>query len=671
MSVFLNRLKNKNQQATLNALEVEHLLNALEIPALLISSQNNTLLASNLTFSNLCGFTAQELSDLPIGFLFPELEEANPKYDHLERLENHVGMKTILKSRRNRKLDVIIKKTKLGKKSSLYLLKVFPEKQQAQHNSPGENQQEVLFSLIDVFQDKYNLSSALQTLLQTGCSFLHAEAIALYQTNHNRPYLTKLASYDKNQNLPAEISRADLITHMSSPEFSPPFSQPPTSIQKVALKHQSAFLVSVPLRDHSDITGVLLALGPKNTSVPSKEVTLNRTKYLTRIAQHLLDINHRTKSLEQNLTQKTSETFIESSVGKYIAEGIIYLRPDLTIQKINPAVELMFGYASQEIIDHSIDDIIIGSEHLDTALTEALAGIPTPKLDNLKLHHRNGSVFPAEIQVHPVINHQTRKPLSILIFIQDISEEEKIRLQAQQLEQRALVGQMNAIFAHEIRNPINNITSGIQLLTKTLTDHQEIQQILTGLEEDLDRLTHIFDTVLNFSKTHSYQKTEINLRKLISRILSKWYPRMKRLGITYQLNTSPGLPYAYGDYRALVQVFTNLITNAVQAMEETDNGMLSIKLQPTEKKNGQPAILINVFDTGPGIPPNVRDHIFEPFFTTKTDGTGLGLSISKQIIIEHGGNISVQHFPGGTSFDIILPALPPKEKSHGSHHLTR
>jgi len=249
----------------------------------------------------------------------------------------------------------------------------------------------------------------------------------------------------------------------------------------------------------------------------------------------------------------------------------------------------------------------------------------------------------------------------ILIFVQDISKEEKVRIQTQQLERRALVGQMNAIFAHEIRNPINNISSGIQLLDKILPEAFQQRDVLKGINDDCDRLTHIVDTVLTFSKSQSYHKNPIDLPALIGQILNRWVPRMKRTSVTHVLKVEPDLPHVLGDDRALGQVFNNLISNAVRAMEETDGGVLSVRLQSIRKTSGATGIQVDVLDTGPGIPLEVQDHIFEPFFTTKSDGTGLGLSITKQIITMHEGTIALVPLPEGTSFQIILPGANEEE----------
>jgi signal transduction histidine kinase len=110
----------------------------------------------------------------------------------------------------------------------------------------------------------------------------------------------------------------------------------------------------------------------------------------------------------------------------------------------------------------------------------------------------------------------------------------------------------------------------------------------------------------------------------------------------------------------LEQVFTNLISNAVEAMKDT-GGTLVIKIEPKTKATGKFVLQIDISDTGPGIPKENQERIFEPFFTTSPNGTGLGLSITKQIVTAHRGSIFLTSFPGGTAFHVQLPIAHPTE----------
>jgi signal transduction histidine kinase len=145
-----------------------------------------------------------------------------------------------------------------------------------------------------------------------------------------------------------------------------------------------------------------------------------------------------------------------------------------------------------------------------------------------------------------------------------------------------------------------------------------------------------------------------DLGQLIHRMVERLHPRMARVNVQYRLQVEPNCPPAEGNPRALEQVFTNLINNAVQAMSES-GGSLAVKVQPIKTPEGRSYIEVSIADTGPGIPKELQERIFQPFFTTNRNGTGLGLAISKRIITAHKGMIRLTSFPGGTVFHVNIP----------------
>jgi signal transduction histidine kinase len=178
--------------------------------------------------------------------------------------------------------------------------------------------------------------------------------------------------------------------------------------------------------------------------------------------------------------------------------------------------------------------------------------------------------------------------------------------------------------------------------------------LVNRMQNDCVRLTHLMDSVLSFSKPVEFNLANIDLGNLLSNLLERWGPRMRRLNIIANYEATTDKTLVVGDLRSLEQVFVNLVNNAVQAMEKT-GGSLSIKAHEITTSETQPMVEVTVSDSGPGIPDDIRDHIFEPFMTTNQNGTGLGLAISKRIIAAHKGNIFVESFTGGTIFHVLLP----------------
>jgi signal transduction histidine kinase len=237
-----------------------------------------------------------------------------------------------------------------------------------------------------------------------------------------------------------------------------------------------------------------------------------------------------------------------------------------------------------------------------------------------------------------------------------VSENEQIRLQTQQLEQRAILGEVNAIFAHEVRNPINNISTGLQLMESTLAQDDKNREVIARLQQDCSRLTHLMESVLAFSRPMEYTMEPVDLALLLQNLIERWRPRLARLKIETNIQVAPDTPKVNGNPRALEQVFVNLVSNASQAMGET-GGFLVMKNPGCNTNSQLPEVEVTVSDTGPGIPEEIRDHIFEPFVTTSKKGTGLGLAITKRIVVAHKGTISVNSVPGGTVFVVRLPLL--------------
>ncbi|MBP9676615.1 MAG: GHKL domain-containing protein, partial [Anaerolineaceae bacterium] len=137
--------------------------------------------------------------------------------------------------------------------------------------------------------------------------------------------------------------------------------------------------------------------------------------------------------------------------------------------------------------------------------------------------------------------------------------------------------------------------------------------------------------------------------------IDRWQPRLARASVKAILHVDERVGKMVGDTRSLENVFTNLISNALEAMTESGD-TLSIKVSSIQEFNGAPKVEISISDNGPGIPNDIKNRIFEPFVTTRKLGTGLGLSITKQIVNAHKGSIKVDSFPGGTVFTVQLPA---------------
>jgi len=267
------------------------------------------------------------------------------------------------------------------------------------------------------------------------------------------------------------------------------------------------------------------------------------------------------------------------------------------------------------------------------------------------LNHRNGKSFPAQVMMTPVISNG--QVLSIILLLRDLSQQEISQAVNKQLEQRALLGEVTAIFAHEVRNPINAIMLALQVIEDNLADDDENQKWILNIRDECNKLLYLMESVLSFAKPLEYKMSGVDLDFLIPRILERWHPRLLRLDISSYYRTEIQRPVIEGDLRAIEQVFTNIISNAVNAMSE-GGGSLGIKISEPDRTEDRGFLQVNVTDSGHGIPDEIKSHMFKPFVTGSEHGTGLGLAITQRIINAHKGKIEVDSFAGGTIIKIFL-----------------
>lgn len=232
-----------------------------------------------------------------------------------------------------------------------------------------------------------------------------------------------------------------------------------------------------------------------------------------------------------------------------------------------------------------------------------------------------------------------------LLLLRDMSHAEKTK----QTEKLALVGELAAGIAHEIRNPLTSIKGFIQLASQKKGKDIPPLYIETILEE-LDRIDQIVGEMVVLAKPAPEIKRKVHLDKVLQETVNLMIPQALIHEIELTLEIEPGLPYVIGVSNQLKQVFINLIKNAIEAMEH--GGTVMIK---ASRRSGN--IVITIADTGRGMSQETLRKVGTPFFSTKDMGTGLGLVITFRLIQNHKGKVCIRSEVGvGTKFKIIFPA---------------
>ena len=194
--------------------------------------------------------------------------------------------------------------------------------------------------------------------------------------------------------------------------------------------------------------------------------------------------------------------------------------------------------------------------------------------------------------------------------------------------------------AHEIRNPLGMILSGVEILTENLDDREKTMQYLKALKDNILRLSNVTNNMLRFGNPVSKEIKAINLNQIIDSALLLAKGEFKKRNIKIARDLRP-VPSVYLDESSISQVILNIILNSIQAIDSNGKITITSSVEQLSTDEGDHSIMLIIHDTGKGISEENLTKIFDPFFTTKYGCTGLGLSTILSIITKYDGNISV------------------------------
>lgn len=228
-----------------------------------------------------------------------------------------------------------------------------------------------------------------------------------------------------------------------------------------------------------------------------------------------------------------------------------------------------------------------------------------------------------------------------------------------QSERLAIMGQMAARVAHEIRNPLGIIKGTAEVLRERAQKAGHPEEMFDFILEEVQRLDAIAENFLQLSREVPLRKQPLAVGDVLDRLCDSLQTSVDPARVRLTRNIAPECPLVHADRSKLQQVFLNLLLNAVEAI--ADRGEITVETRYTlaTGPGGTGEVVVEISDTGVGIAPSQLAAVFEPFVTSKKDGTGLGLPIAKRLIEQHSGTLSLTSTEGaGTRVTIRLPAVP-------------
>lgn len=343
--------------------------------------------------------------------------------------------------------------------------------------------------------------------------------------------------------------------------------------------------------------------------------------------------------------------------------GVIVIRRDGRLVAINDA-----AYASLDMLPASTDlgrpiaTVLADVPEMVRVLDGAFGSDPLPNRAEVKLARTGRTIGFTLSLVRDGLGAVTGAAL----FFRDLTRVEQLEERERLRDRLAALGEMAAAIAHEVKNPLAGIEVMAGLLKRRLTDNAEAQTMLADIIGEAKMANAIVLEVLDFVRPVRLQMEDVDVASILQDSLHMADSLVPRGNVAVSVDVARDLPAVQGDGHQLRQVFTNLLTNAFEAL--SGDGRLIVRAEalarlplPASPDQPQgPGVEITVLDDGPGIPESMRERIFSPFFTTKPRGSGLGLAIVRKVVDAHEGRIEVQpgHDGAGTCFRLLLPFAP-------------
>jgi PAS domain S-box-containing protein len=256
-----------------------------------------------------------------------------------------------------------------------------------------------------------------------------------------------------------------------------------------------------------------------------------------------------------------------------------------------------------------------------------------------------------------LVRNDAGEAIGAAMFFRDLTRVEQLEERERLRDRLAAVGQMAAVIAHEVKNPLAGIEVMAGLLRRKLAEASDAQAVLTDIINEAKMANAIVQEVLDIVRPIRLHMEHTGIADAVQAAVQLADTEARRGEIHVDNRLPDGLPLIQGDQHQLAQLFTNLLINAYEAMGGRGDVVISARAIRLEgDADGREAVQVEVTDNGPGMPQDVADRVFDPFFTTKAKGSGLGLSIVRKIVDAHDGQIDLKTAPGrGTTIRVTLP----------------
>ena len=343
-----------------------------------------------------------------------------------------------------------------------------------------------------------------------------------------------------------------------------------------------------------------------------------------------------------------------------LSSGVITVDLNNKVTAYNNTAHKILGLLPEQALGKPVGELSTTFEHL---ISEALTRQKPVFQEEIRVQLQSGSQLPLSLNLSPLRNADGETIGGLIVFT-DLSEIKQLQMEMRRSERLASLGTLAAGIAHEIKNPLVSIKTFAQLFPERYNDDEFRSSYYSVVSQEIDRINTLVEHLLNLAKPASATHEPISLPAVLKEVVGLLQSDLEKCQIQLSIELHDEGLKVPADFQQIKQVFLNLLLNAKESIQS--QGTITVRSRrsraPREMisdrvfEQGQ-HYLVQIEDSGIGIPPKDLQNIFDPFFTTKISGNGLGLSITHKIITDHGGTISVESSPGSTVFSIYFPIV--------------
>ncbi|NIA22597.1 MAG: PAS domain S-box protein [Proteobacteria bacterium] len=342
-----------------------------------------------------------------------------------------------------------------------------------------------------------------------------------------------------------------------------------------------------------------------------------------------------------------------------LSSGMVTVNKQGTIISANnPAVNILGFNDDGDLLGKNVEEVMPGDGQDANPFIESIKGKKALKRREYVLKNKKGEKVYLGITTS-LIEDGDSNVKGVVGLMTDLTKVKTMQDKLKQKENLAILGEMTAVMAHEIKNPLTGIKFGIEYLKSISKGNSDAIESIELILKEINQLERIAKDMTNFTRMPQVNSEKFDLIGLIGEKIKIHLPEAKVKGVEVEYETDKDVPEYNGDPYLLGEVFNNLIINSLEAFGEK-GGEKRVNVFVSYDDKGS-VFTVRIKDNGVGIPKENQKKVFIPFFTTKRGGTGLGLPTVQRIIVAHNGSIELNSVVGeGTEFIVELPQIVSK-----------